>query len=90
MDGILKHLSIKIESLRSKIKDYSEKLDADDREGLKRACSNMNNECDEIMKNGKMNNAFINNYSNALKISKKWCDTTEQINKLRWFIRIRE
>ena len=57
--------------------NYSERLGVDDQQGIRNACHNMNSECDEIMRNGKINESFISNYNNAIKISKKWCDTTE-------------
>jgi len=50
----------------------------------------MNLACDDILSSGQMTRRFIHNYDAAIKIGKKWSLASEEINKLRWFIKVRE
>ena len=47
-------------------------------------------ESQNINKNGRMSTKFTKEYSEALDIGRRWASTSEDINKLRWFLRIRE
>ena len=50
---------------------------------------NIYEESKQISKSGRMSKKFMYNYDDAINIGKKWSQTSEQINKLRWFLKIR-
>ena len=37
-----------------------------------------------------MTERFVNDYNSAISIGRKWGETSESVNKLRWFIKVRE
>ena len=49
----------------------------------------MNKESEQVAKTGQVTNRYISSYDEAIKIGKRWALTTEEINKLRWIIKIR-
>ena len=90
LQDILSYLQRKIDEVRERSKRKSLALDQEDTRNLRMLTETMCEESEGIQKTGRITDRFVSDYNNAINIGKKWCNVSEEINKLRWFLKIRE
>lgn len=86
----MQYLRKKISKFEDRIKQYSKHLLSEDISNLNESSIRFMQESRSIVRDGVMTEEYEQEYGKVLDISKKWCLMTEEINRVNWFLKIRE
>lgn len=90
LEGLLNHLENKIENIRGQLEGQAEHLSEEDAVKMKNLSRDLSQESMAVFKSGSLTERFVKDYNSAMSIGRKWGETSENVNKLRWFIKVRE